>query len=693
MGDDRSKPPPLERRVPGATRAGPASPTRPELPEALLQRMQAVVNAAHAQAMQEEARRDAQPDQDAPPQAPASLPKREPEAAGTPKPSNGVRWPKRPTAPPGRLPDKDAESDTDPFLPRVTAAGSIASPPVNGTAAEPGQAAQQNHRAQQTHTTQDHTAQQDDTARPDHALKRDRAPRRRNHSAAKRDRAGKAGRERAARERSEQEQAEREQAARERSEQEQAEREQAARERSEQEQAEREQAARERSEQEQAEREQAARERSEQEQAEREQAARERSEQEQAEREQAARERSEQEQAEREQAERERAAQAERATQAKRELAAEAAWAEREHAAQAEHDHAAQADCERPGQAAAAEGPAEAEQGVAERPGQAQRTAPSDQAEPDPTASPTSRAAAAVRAPVDLLEHSRPGSLKTPGRRRSRMAAWIAVGAVALAAGPLALVLSRHSPTKLSAAEIARDQAAAWVAQQVSSDAVVSCDVTMCLALKADGVSSGDLLVMGPQERERDLLRSQVIVSTAAIRNLFGSRLPSAYAPMVLASFGSGKARIDVRVIAPDGAASYLSALKADWQQRKTIGRALASAPQITLTPTARRQMDGGQVDVQLLLVLTNMASIHSLDILAFGDATPGASPGIPLRCVYLAENGGTAVVRSMLGFLHQQQGYFRAARAETTQFDAQSALFIEFDAPSPLLPPSDLGP
>ena len=54
MGDERSKPPPLERRVPGATRAGPASPTRPELPEALLQRMQAVVKAAHAQAMQEE---------------------------------------------------------------------------------------------------------------------------------------------------------------------------------------------------------------------------------------------------------------------------------------------------------------------------------------------------------------------------------------------------------------------------------------------------------------------------------------------------------------------------------------------------------------------------------------------------------------------------------------------------------------
>ena len=68
-------------------------------------------------------------------------------------------------------------------------------------------------------------------------------------------------------------------------------------------------------------------------------------------------------------------------------------------------------------------------------------------------------------------------------------------------------------------------------------------------------------------------------MSTAAIRNLFGSRLASAYAPTVLASFGSGKTRIDVRVIAHDGAASYLAALKADLQQRKTGGQALASRP------------------------------------------------------------------------------------------------------------------
>ena len=53
MGDDHRNPP-LARRVPGAARAAPSASERPVLPEALLQRMQAVVSAAHAQAAAEQ---------------------------------------------------------------------------------------------------------------------------------------------------------------------------------------------------------------------------------------------------------------------------------------------------------------------------------------------------------------------------------------------------------------------------------------------------------------------------------------------------------------------------------------------------------------------------------------------------------------------------------------------------------------
>src|ERR1700734_4558617 len=55
MGDENNRPP-LERRVPGATRAGPAEPDRrrpPELPETFRRSIHAAVRSAHGHAMPE----------------------------------------------------------------------------------------------------------------------------------------------------------------------------------------------------------------------------------------------------------------------------------------------------------------------------------------------------------------------------------------------------------------------------------------------------------------------------------------------------------------------------------------------------------------------------------------------------------------------------------------------------------------
>ena len=101
---------------------------------------------------------------------------------------------------------------------------------------------------------------------------------------------------------------------------------------------------------------------------------------------------------------------------------------------------------------------------------------------------------AAVQVPAD--QPWRPLSLRpTPTRRRCRTIALVVGVAALLAAGPLMLALSPHqAPPKLSAADRTVNEAAAWVAQQVSPNDVVSCDLAMCLALRAHGVSVGDLL-------------------------------------------------------------------------------------------------------------------------------------------------------------------------------------------------------
>ncbi len=122
-----------------------------------------------------------------------------------------------------------------------------------------------------------------------------------------------------------------------------------------------------------------------------------------------------------------------------------------------------------------------------------------------------------------------------------------------------------------------RGQAAAWVARQVSRDAIVACDPAMCAALQAHGIAPGNLLVLRPSSA--DPLGSDVVIATPAVRSQFGRRLASVYAPVVIASFGTGALRIDVRAMAPDGAAAYRAALAADLAARRGAGQRVAAEP------------------------------------------------------------------------------------------------------------------
>ena len=83
----------------------------------------------------------------------------------------------------------------------------------------------------------------------------------------------------------------------------------------------------------------------------------------------------------------------------------------------------------------------------------------------------------------------------------------------------------------------------------------------------------GNLLVWRPSAA--DPLGSDVVMATAAVRSQFGSRLSGVYAPEVLASFGTGGLRIDVRAVAPYGAAANRATLAADVAARCAAGRQL----------------------------------------------------------------------------------------------------------------------
>jgi hypothetical protein len=230
-----------------------------------------------------------------------------------------------------------------------------------------------------------------------------------------------------------------------------------------------------------------------------------------------------------------------------------------------------------------------------------------------------------------------------------------------------------------------RVRAAAWIAGQVSSDAIVACDPAMCAALAGRAVAADNLLLLRPAAP--DPLGSDVVVATAGVRSQFGGRLASVYAPEVLARFGSGRDRIDVRIVAPDGAAAYRAALASDLAARRHAGAQLLRNPLLTASPVARGELLAGRVDPRLLITLAAVADAGPVHITAFTDAGPGADAGLPLRAAELtAAASGAAGLRGVLAFLRAQRPpYLPATAGIAPGAGGSSVLTVEFPAPSPL--------
>lgn len=296
-------------------------------------------------------------------------------------------------------------------------------------------------------------------------------------------------------------------------------------------------------------------------------------------------------------------------------------------------------------------------------------------------------------------------------------ASWLGAGLAALIVipalviGSLTVVAVRHftgarAPSATAAGQEAatrheaavRGQAAAWVVQQVTRGVPVSCDQVMCAALEARGLPARDLLVLGPISR--DPRSSAVVVETGAVRALFGTSLDRAWAPAVLASFGSGSAGITVRVVASHGAVAYQTALAGEMAAAKAAGARLLADRQITVQTSARSQLTGGLVDLRLLSALTALSRHLPVSVVGFGNVGPGMSAGIPLRFADLNPTAPTGRASPAGGLT--QAGYARSVRSALSGLDTSfrpartvpvvlpdgwAVLRVEFTAPSPLQP------
>ena len=294
----------------------------------------------------------------------------------------------------------------------------------------------------------------------------------------------------------------------------------------------------------------------------------------------------------------------------------------------------------------------------------------------------------------------RAGQAGRPKRSRWRLAAVIGLVIVVFAAGALTMrLIGRNSPAAIghpahptggavAGAAETRSETAAWVTTEVSHGAIVACDPVMCNVLKQHGFPAGSMLTI--ESAANDPLGSAVVIADAAVRNYFGPRLKGEYAPVAIASFGSGTAQVQVLVIAADGALAYDKALQTDQRARRLTGQELLGNARVTTSPAARADIASGQVDSRLLISLAPLAAqVHEVRIASFSPAAPGSAPGVPLRSMDLAVPDGTSAssyLAAAQSFLRAQRAPYLASTIEVTRLaDGSRVLRVGFSAPSPL--------
>ena len=277
-------------------------------------------------------------------------------------------------------------------------------------------------------------------------------------------------------------------------------------------------------------------------------------------------------------------------------------------------------------------------------------------------------------------------------RRRSLVLVLSALVAMALGAGVTLAFTQRHTasthagtpaPNAIQVAQADRQKAAVWIAREVASNIVVGCDLQMCNQLQKSGFPGARLMQLQPTSP--DPLGSQLVVATPVIRNQFGTRLASVYAPLVIASFGSGAERVDVRFVAPAGSKAFEAELATDRKARIAAGGQLVANNHVQASAEARSTLLAGQADPRLLVTLGTLAGLMPIQLVAFDDPSPGASSDVPLRGAELG-SAASAGLPAMVKFLSAQQDQYAPAVARITQIaNGQHVVTVRYDAPGPM--------
>jgi hypothetical protein len=278
-----------------------------------------------------------------------------------------------------------------------------------------------------------------------------------------------------------------------------------------------------------------------------------------------------------------------------------------------------------------------------------------------------------------------------------------AVAAVIVAAVAIATVFPQRgaSPGQITASHsgasppldneaAVRNQAVTWILHQVSRAAVVACDAQVYADLTSRGFPGVNLLEFGSQSN--DPLGADLVVSTAAVRAQFRDRL-AVWAPAIIAAFGSGNARIEIRLEFPGGATAYRAVQQKYARARRATDAQLLTNNRITLSATAKTQLRSGKIDPRLPELIAAMVHFHPLQVVDFGGQSPGGGPASLLRSMDLATANPpahltpSAYINWMRSFIEVQRSQYHPALSLFRLSTGQTVLRIGYRAPSLLNP------
>ena len=241
---------------------------------------------------------------------------------------------------------------------------------------------------------------------------------------------------------------------------------------------------------------------------------------------------------------------------------------------------------------------------------------------------------------------------------------------------------SASAPAVVAPLAKAESEAATWIAGEVSDGATIGCDPAGCPALLARGVAASRLVTLGP-----DLagVRKATVIAVPAATSAPGVDQD---APGLVAAFGTGSARVEVRAVSAGGAAGYQSAWRSDLSARTSAGTQLLGNPRLRFAPGDAALLRAGKVDARVLATLATLSTQYKLRVAAFTDAAPGALPlfrGVVFTGIVTAGNGAVSFQQA-LALVGQQHGDYRPAHAAVaTQASGKPALTLRFTSPSPL--------